>query len=88
MFVDADVRLAPDALDRVVGLLDARGGLVSVQPWHEPGSPTEHAAALFNVVAVAATDVASPHGRRAGVRGAFGPVLACRRADLEAVGGG
>ncbi|HEX4903333.1 MAG TPA: glycosyltransferase [Acidimicrobiales bacterium] len=87
VFVDADVRLAPDALDRVVGLLDARGGLVSVQPWHEPGAPTEHAAALFNVVAVAATDVASPLGRRGGVRGAFGPVLACRRADLEAVGG-
>lgn len=87
VLVDADVRLAPDALDRIVGLLDVRGGLVSVQPFHEPGGPTEHLAALFNVVAVAATDVATPLGHRSGVRGAFGPVLACRRADLEAVGG-
>jgi 4,4'-diaponeurosporenoate glycosyltransferase len=58
-----------------------------VQPHHEPGAPVEHLAALFNVVALAATDVATPLGRRRGPRGAFGPVLACRRSDLEAVGG-
>jgi len=87
VFLDADVRLAPDALDRVVGLLDVKGGLVSVQPHHEPGAPGEHLAALFNVVALAATDVGSPLGRRRGARGAFGPVLACRRRDLDAVGG-
>jgi len=87
VFLDADVRLGPDALDRVVGLLDVKGGLVSVQPFHEPGAPVEHLAALFNVVAVAGTDVASPLGRRRGSRGAFGPVLACWRSDHEAVGG-
>jgi 4,4'-diaponeurosporenoate glycosyltransferase len=87
VFVDADVRLAPDALDRVVGLLDVKGGLVSVQPFHEPGAPVEHLAALFNVVAVAATDASTPLGYRRGPRGAFGPVLACRRSDHEAVGG-
>ena len=87
VFVDADVRFAAGALGRVVATLDEHGGLVSVQPFHVPGQPVEHLAALFNVVAVAATDVASPLGRRAGARGAFGPVLACRRADLERVGG-
>lgn len=87
VFVDADVRFAPGALGRVVGTLDERGGLVSVQPFHEPARPIEHLAALFNVVAVAATDVASPVGRRAGPRGAFGPVLACERADHARVGG-
>jgi len=87
VFVDADVRLGPDALDRVVGLLGVKGGLVSVQPHHEPGAPVEHLAALFNVVALAATDVGTPLGRRRGPTGAFGPVLACRRADHDAVGG-
>lgn len=87
VFVDADVRFAPGALGRVVAALDDRGGLVSVQPFHVPGGRVEHLAALFNVVAIAATDVASPTGRRAGPRGAFGPVLACRRADHVAVGG-
>lgn len=87
VFVDADVRFAPGALGRVVGTLDERGGLVSVQPFHVPERSVEHLAALFNVVAVAATDVASPVGARAGARGAFGPVLACRRADHARVGG-
>jgi len=87
VFVDADVRFAPDGLDRVVGLLDVKGGLVSVQPHHEPGAPVEHLAALFNVVALAATDVSTPLGRRRGATGAFGPVLACSRSDHAAVGG-
>ncbi len=87
VFVDADVRFAPGALGRVVAALDERGGLVSVQPLHVPGRPVEHLAALFNVVAIAATDVATPLGRRRGPRGAFGPVLACRRADHERAGG-
>ena len=87
VFVDADVRFAPGALGRVVATLEERGGLVSVQPFHVPEQPSEHLAALFNVVALAATDVATPLGQRRGPRGAFGPVLACRRADHERVGG-
>ena len=87
VFVDADVRFAPGALGRVVATLDDGGGLVSVQPHHVPEAPAEHLAALFNVVALAATDVATPLGRRRGSRGAFGPVLACRREDHERVGG-
>lgn len=87
VFVDADVRFAPGGFDRVLGTLDRTDGLVSVQPFHEPGAPVEHLAALFNVVALAATDSATPLGRRAGGRGAFGPVLACRRRHHDQVGG-
>lgn len=87
VFVDADVRFAPGGLDRVLATLGDAGGLVSVQPFHEPGAPVEHLAALFNVVALAATDVASPLGGWAGSRGAFGPVLACLREDYERIGG-
>jgi 4,4'-diaponeurosporenoate glycosyltransferase len=87
VFVDADVRFAPGALGRVAATLDERGGLVSVQPFHVPEQPSEHLAALFNVVALAATDAATPLGRRRGPRSAFGPVLACRQADHELVGG-
>lgn len=87
VFVDADVRFAPGALGRVVGTLEERGGLVSVQPFHVPARPVEHLAALFNVVALAATDVATPLGARRGARGAFGPVLACRRTEHERIGG-
>ncbi len=87
VFVDADVRFAAGALGRVLSTLEAGGGLVSVQPFHVPEGPSEKLAALFNIVAVAATDVATPLGRRRGARGAFGPVLACSRADHERIGG-
>jgi len=87
VFVDADVRFAAGGFDGVVATLDETDGLVSVQPFHEPGSAVEHLAALCNVVALAATDTATPLGHRAGSRGAFGPVLACRRAHHERVGG-
>ena len=40
-FVDADVELAPDALARLAGEVEARGGLVSVQPWHRTRSAVE-----------------------------------------------
>lgn len=87
VFVDADVRFASDGLAAVVSERGRSGGLVSVQPFHVPGAPVEHLAAIFNVVGFAGTDAASPLGRARGVRGAFGPVLATSRADYEAAGG-
>ena len=87
VFVDADVRFAPGGFAAVVTAHQDRGGLVSVQPFHEPGAPLESLAAVFNIVALAGTDAATPLGRRRGVRGAFGPVLATTRADYDRVGG-
>lgn len=86
VFVDADVRFAADGLDLLVAEHGVRGGLVSVQPFHEPERPVEHLAAIFNIVGFAGTDAATPLGRRRGGRGAFGPALATSRADYERVG--
>ncbi len=86
VFVDADVRFAVDGLDQVLDEHRRCGGLVSVQPFHEPDRPVEHLAAIFNVVGFAGTDAATPLGRARGVRGAFGPVLATGRHDYDAVG--
>ncbi len=87
VLVDADVRFGPGGLAAAVGEQRDRGGLVSVQPFHEPGTPAESLASIFNIVGFAGTDAASPLGRIRGVRGAFGPVLVTSRADLESVGG-
>jgi 4,4'-diaponeurosporenoate glycosyltransferase len=87
VFVDADVRFAAGGLEAVVAAHRAAGGLLSVQPSHEPGSTVEELAQLFNIVAFAGTDAGSPLGRRRGARGAFGPVLATSRTDYVAVGG-
>lgn len=83
VFLDADVRLAPGALEALLARLDERGGLVSVQPWHDTERPYEQASALFNVIAVMGTAVGSAKGPT----GAFGPVLATRAADYRSVGG-
>ena len=87
VFVDADVRFADGGLEGVAEAVATHGGLVSVQPFHEPGRPVEQLAQLFNVVSFAATDAGSPLGRRRGPTGAFGPVLATSRVDYQAVGG-
>ncbi len=83
VFLDADVRLDRAALARVVAERDLRGGLVSVQPWHETERPYEQLSALFNVVAVMGTAANS----RRGTNGAFGPVLVSRRSEYDLVGG-
>lgn len=88
LFVDADVRMVgPTVVDRLATTVAQRPhALVSVQPWHEPGSFGERGAALFNVMSV----MGSGAGRVGGWGGealAFGPVLACQRATYEGLGG-
>ncbi|MEO5679372.1 MAG: glycosyltransferase family 2 protein [Acidimicrobiales bacterium] len=86
-FVDADVELAPDALARIAGLVAARGGLVSVQPWHRTGSAVEGLSLFPNLVSMMAIDAFGPLGARVAPTGAFGPVLAARRSDHVRAGG-
>ncbi|UDY37728.1 glycosyltransferase [Dermatobacter hominis] len=85
VFADADVRLAPDALGRVVAHGQATGGLVSVQPWHVTGRPYEQASAMFNVIAI----MGSAAGARGGAdaTAAFGPLMSTSVEDYRAVGG-
>ena len=83
VMVDADVRLAPGALDGLAAMVRcAPRRLTSVQPWHAVERPGEHASMLFNLVAIMA---ARPFGGRQPL--AFGPVLACSRARYLELGG-
>jgi 4,4'-diaponeurosporenoate glycosyltransferase len=81
VFLDADTVPAPGFLSRLVATCTRAEGLVSVQPFHRMRQWWERAAAFFNVVAVMGTGMASlrPNAR---ITGAFGPCLACRKADL------
>ena len=84
VFLDADVRLHSDALERVVTALDSvPNGLVSVQPYHEPKRWPEHAAMPFNTVSL----VASGAGSRSEHALVFGPLLACNTARYRELGG-
>ena len=83
VFLDADVRVRPGALDALLGDLEERGGLVSVQPWHRTERAYEQLSALFNTIAIMGAATGSPRRRC----GAFGPVLATSIADYERIGG-
>ncbi|MEO7429292.1 MAG: glycosyltransferase [Acidimicrobiales bacterium] len=92
VFLDADTRLAADALERLVAAHDAGAGdgLLSVQPYHEVRRAYEQLSAFANVVPVLASGMAragrtSPWGPLQSV--AFGPCLVTTRDALEAVGG-
>ncbi len=85
-FLDADTRVEPGGLDRLVAGHSDSGGLYSVQPWHEVARPHERLAALFNVVALMGTSAFTPLGSGRSV-GAFGPCLVTTAADYRASGG-
>lgn len=87
LFLDADTRLAPDALTRLVSAHHclASDGLLSVQPHHDVRRPYEQLSAICNVVSVQASAMATPLSTSAEV--AFGPCLLVRADALEAVGG-
>jgi len=86
-FLDADVELAPDALARVAAEVEARGGLVSVQPWHHTGSAAEGLSLFPNLVSMMGVDAFGLLRGRIAPTGAFGPVLAARRVDHIRAGG-
>ena len=83
LFLDADVRLEPGAIEALLHELSLRGGLVSVEPYHHVERPYEEGSALFGVVSF----MGIAAGRDGHTEGAFGPVMATNRADYELVGG-
>jgi 4,4'-diaponeurosporenoate glycosyltransferase len=87
LFLDADVTLAPGAVERLVAAVQHDGGLVSVQPWHRTRRAYEQCSLPFNLVAVMGTGVCSPWAGSVRGRFAYGPVLATSRDDYEEAGG-
>jgi 4,4'-diaponeurosporenoate glycosyltransferase len=83
LFLDADVRLAPDGLGRIARSYE-RFGALSVQPYHTAVKWYEQFALLFNLVQIAANGSALPRPVNLGL---FGPVIALNRDDYFAAGG-
>jgi 4,4'-diaponeurosporenoate glycosyltransferase len=87
VFVDADVQVAPGALAGLERAQAGRGGLVSVQPWHDVRRPYEHLSFLFNVTALGGGGAFSPLRDHTRSRIAYGPLMVVDRAGYDAVGG-
>jgi 4,4'-diaponeurosporenoate glycosyltransferase len=85
VFLDADVRLAPDALAALTALHAEVGGLVSVQPYHDAAPGAEQLSALFNAAAVLGSGETARWRPR--TRSAFGPCIVTDRAHHLDLGG-
>ncbi|MEO6317595.1 MAG: glycosyltransferase family 2 protein [Acidimicrobiales bacterium] len=86
LFLDADVRLAPDALARLSASASAPASLLSVQPFHDVVRSHEQLSAFPNAVALMASGAAAVHpSPRPGL--AFGPCLLTTPEALRSAGG-
>jgi 4,4'-diaponeurosporenoate glycosyltransferase len=84
VFCDADVRLAPDALDALCVAAADAGGATSVQPFHRTERPGEQLSLFCGLVALMALGA----GRRdEPPSGLSGPVIATTTADYRRAGG-
>ena len=87
-FIDADVRPPADLVDRLAAAVAHRPDrVISVQPWHRPGSPSEHLSVFCNITALMGVGRFSAIGPWTSPQSAFGPVLAMHRDLYHRIGG-
>jgi len=84
LFLDADVRLRPDALSRIAAAYQANRQTLSVQPFHEAVALYEQFSLFFNLVQIAAngTSLKSPVNL-----GLYGPVILIAKETYFEIGG-
>ncbi|HSK68369.1 MAG TPA: glycosyltransferase, partial [Candidatus Limnocylindria bacterium] len=84
LFLDADVRLGPDALRRLAQAYAASRRAVSVQPYHVTEKAYEQLSLMFNLIVPASIGATRPGTPQ---RGLFGPVLLVPRGLYDKAGG-
>ena len=87
LFLDADVALAPQALQDLCNAHAVEGGLVSVQPFHTVRRAYERLSAMFNIVVMMGLDCFTVLGRRLKPSGSFGPCLMVDRQEYFVIDG-
>jgi 4,4'-diaponeurosporenoate glycosyltransferase len=87
LFLDADTFLEPDGLLKIVSTYFKKGGLLSVQPFHQMKRLYERLSAIFNMIAMAGMNAFTLLGSKVKPMGAFGPCMVCSREDYFFVGG-
>lgn len=88
LFMDADVRLRPDALGRIWAVWkQSEVGALSVGPYHRVERPYEELSAIFNIFTFAGMGSFSLFGSPLRPKGLFGPFLLIDKALYEKIGG-
>lgn len=85
IFLDADVRLADNALQSLVPEQQRQGGVLSVIPYHVTEKFYEKFAMILNVLGVFA--FTSPFEKRNKAKGLYGACIVTTRADYDKIGG-
>lgn len=87
VFLDADVRISPDALRNLLCLYKERKGLISVWPYHQIGKFSESFSFLFNLIALFPMRITGVFKKNLKPMGAFGPCIVTSREDYHKTGG-
>lgn len=85
IFLDADVRLSKDGIEKIVKTLLATNGAISVIPYHKTEQLYEKLCLIVNILGVFA--FMSPYERKSTHKGLYGSCIAVFRKDYEKVGG-
>ncbi|MFF2090622.1 glycosyltransferase [Paenibacillus sp. NPDC058174] len=84
-FLDADIRLAPHALDALLKARERAGGVVSVVPFHHTEKPYEKLALVMNMLGIFA--FTSIFERSNPQKGLYGSCILALREDYERING-
>ncbi|MFZ1729538.1 MAG: glycosyltransferase family 2 protein [Bacteroidota bacterium] len=87
IFLDADVWLLSDGLQRIVATYSRRPGAMSIAPFHDTKKPYEQMSAFFNIIMMGSMNAFGLPGISAEPTGLFGPSLIVSREQYFAVGG-
>ncbi len=85
LFLDADVRLHPDAVEKLIVTHQKYKCALSVQPYHKTKKPYEQLSLFFNLILIAANGI----GLSFTIKniGLFGPVILVDKANYDAIRG-
>ncbi len=85
LFLDADVRMSKNALEKLVGQYELEQKTISVQPYHSVGKWYENGSFFFNLVQLGANGSCCTINTESA--GLFGPVILMEKKVYEAIGG-
>ena len=85
LFLDADVRLTPESLAKLLVAYGQASCTISVQPYHRISKAYEQLSMFFNVILIGANGTGLPI--KNSKVGLYGPVILIPKADYEEIGG-
>jgi len=94
LFLDADVRLSPAGISKLLKAYESAGCVISVMPYHQIEKKAEAFSLFFNCIQMGANGMGLAMGRDKNNHtsndheiGLYGPVILISRSDYQAVGG-